>query len=901
MPNLISLLDVYGATTYQWADRVEDGAFPGYEHMLTGPFAMTQRLPGSTARAIVQQSVEAALNNVPAAVAFGGALYGVAPDGTDSGYGDHPYGGGGPQTLSEIARTEDLLGTRARARLYDLDASSVVWTIEGQVTGISRSLSEATLTIQTVDLEAAQNPVPAKTVASVFASADLSGTDATSAPVIVVFGVMRKVRLVLCQSVADTSYDYGPFRKPATGSLVVNNVYRNGRLVAGAEYSLVESPTGYHLIRFAVAQTDANGSPMTIQADVTATEFVNPALAIKFLLSDANYGLGKSVNAASFTAAASAYTSASLAIVGGLGAQRPCLDVLDDLLLHGASLNKNHAGEFLLTVDQASIHTAASVSVGCGDGEWENLDADSISDNTPQTSEVIQTFILRGLLDPGFSGHGGSQYLISSTRTDATQAGRTETRDNPFLGTAAVVEREGHYRWHRMIRERTMVEAEATLDLSVVTLGELVTIHIPALYYTGQVREARQIGWQSSQRDTTITGHYTVQLVDYDAEIFTFAAGVATTTTHAGATALTDYYFTPPGVASSFTVTSSGSLGGAGGDGSAASIVLCQATAPAVNVSHLLFRAHRASQAAYVAEIQVPVAASATVTAEFELTPGVSYDLRVYAQNIANDPGAQLATAVAVTGHTAAGDVTAPDNIANVAATPGTGKAVGVSWDRLDDLTLAEYIIYRDTSADPTDEHARSRTNSYTDTEVAYGNTYHYRVKAIDHSGNPSDDFSNNDSASVVQVGNADSAITASALTAGTLTVNTSGVKISATGDSALSFTFGAFAKIKWWATPFDAGTNSEKAHIGAGSAGGFSGLQIVTPSSTSDNIRLGTSGNSFTNLGLWMTGNIRSSTSIFDGVGDNPPGESSPNRRIKIETDADPPVLVGYIWASDT
>ena len=216
----------------------------------------------------------------------------------------------------------------------------------------------------------------------------------------------------------------------------------------------------------------------------------------------------------------------------------------------------------------------------------------------------------------------------------------------------------------------------------------------------------------------------------------------------------------------------------------------------------------------------------------------------------------------------------------------------------LADPTLDEYIIYRAETADPTSEHARVRANRWTDTDLDYDTTYHYRVKAIDHTGLLSTAFSSPSvNAAVVKVGDSDSAITASALTAGTLTVNTSGVKISATGDSALSFTFGAFAKIKWWATPFDAGTDSEKAHIGAGNDGGFSGLQILTPASALDNIRLGSSGDPFTNLGLWMTGNIRSSDDIFDGT--SAPGESAPNRRIRIENDSG--TLQGYIWASDT
>lgn len=87
----------------------------------------------------------------------------------------------------------------------------------------------------------------------------------------------------------------------------------------------------------------------------------------------------------------------------------------------------------------------------------------------------------------------------------------------------------------------------------------------------------------------------------------------------------------------------------------------------------------------------------------------------------------------------------APDNM-TIQASPQTGSIV-VSWSPAQatyytnapkvSRNLKEYIIYRGTSANPTAEYARSKTNHFEDTAVTLGTTYHYRVKTnntSDHS-----------------------------------------------------------------------------------------------------------------------------------------------------------------------
>jgi hypothetical protein len=166
-------------------------------------------------------------------------------------------------------------------------------------------------------------------------------------------------------------YDYGPIRTPATGVLTVATVYRDGRIVAAAEYSIAAPIPGLSVIRFTRAQRDGQGTPMRIQADLVSTEFhqvdpgpidrgPSPAKVVKFLLEDATYGLGKATAAGSFAQAASDYGAVGYKVSGGLDARTPAVDVLRQLLLRGAVLERDSSGAFTLDVDKASRHALAA-------------------------------------------------------------------------------------------------------------------------------------------------------------------------------------------------------------------------------------------------------------------------------------------------------------------------------------------------------------------------------------------------------------------------------------------------------------------------------------------------------------------------------------------------------------
>jgi len=105
----------------------------------------------------------------------------------------------------------------------------------------------------------------------------------------------------------------------------------------------------------------------------------NPARVIEEILRNPVWGLGQTVNAASFAAAESEFAAAGLdaAVNGALGGdrqQRPAVDVLNELLaLRGARLRylPTGGGAWTITVDSNAV--SPTVTLGYGDGLHQNI------------------------------------------------------------------------------------------------------------------------------------------------------------------------------------------------------------------------------------------------------------------------------------------------------------------------------------------------------------------------------------------------------------------------------------------------------------------------------------------------------------------------------------------------
>jgi len=87
-------------------------------------------------------------------------------------------------------------------------------------------------------------------------------------------------------------------------------------------------------------------------------------------------------------------------------------------------------------------------------------------------------------------------------------------------------------------------------------------------------------------------------------------------------------------------------------------------------------------------------------------------------------------------------DVTAPSSVANLGIGTAEPQNISLSWDGVGDPDLGEYLVFRDTepivssaSLTPLDTLGAEAT-SFADITATNGQTYYYRVAAVDQSGN---------------------------------------------------------------------------------------------------------------------------------------------------------------------
>ena len=252
MVALVSLIDMYCTLQEVNYCDVADGRTPaGYVMKLANPLTFERALPEVSAGVLPPQFATVALSNVNTALATEGSRYGAYLSEGENGYGDFPYGGSGTVTLSELLAVEDLRGKRARGRIFDLDTQTVLYTVDGVIGQPQAGGANASFRIESRQNQVLRQLLPLHRIVDFYPNADLTGAADQDAPVIKPFGVMRKVRVVAVNEVSG-AYDYGCFYKPATGSLTLNTVYREDRVVPVADYSFVEAIPGVYVVRFAL-------------------------------------------------------------------------------------------------------------------------------------------------------------------------------------------------------------------------------------------------------------------------------------------------------------------------------------------------------------------------------------------------------------------------------------------------------------------------------------------------------------------------------------------------------------------------------------------------------------------------------------------------------------------------
>src|SRR5690606_4876686 len=132
------------------------------------------------------------------------------------------------------------------------------------------------------------------------------------------------------------------------------------------------------------------------------------------------------------------------------------------------------------------------------------------------------------------------------------------------------------------------------------------------------------------------------------------------------------------------------------------------------------------------------VGAGSTAYSDSGLAAGTTYTYRVAAYDNAGNQDPQTAEAAETPGPTPPADTTAPSVPQNLGATASGSNQVNLSWTASTDTGgsgLAGYRVYRNGGATPIATVGAGST-AYSDTGLAAGTTYTYRVAAYDNAGN---------------------------------------------------------------------------------------------------------------------------------------------------------------------
>ena len=421
----------------------------------------------------------------------------------------------------DTLHTVDLRGTRVTLTRYDEDSGLTVAEFTGKVSTTALGVGWVDVTAVAPDLSVFEQLVPKGTVTG----ATFPNARDLGAAIPVHFGNPERR---WCPYVNDDrtndQYDYLVGR----GAIAVAQLYRlagDGSLhqVAGSEYTLETTRySGLTTVRFTRRQVDWQNALYPIYADVTGLSAErNFARAVKTLLSDSTYGLGQSVNAASFTAAEAQVDPTTgtevtgLYCDGSLCEPRAAMDVLRELLMvRGLRLNMNADGEWTVTVDTQQADVRMTVHDGTGDGA-RNL----VSVVTPRERPPLENSVRDYRLAYKWDRIGG--YRLEAARAVHSGVGRDVVLQNQFLRDRTAADKVVHYLSRREVYGNEFVDVLLAQEARQLAPGDRVTLDYAPLAFSSAPMEVRQVS-------KALTG-ISARLAPWNAAFYSYTAGTLPT------------------------------------------------------------------------------------------------------------------------------------------------------------------------------------------------------------------------------------------------------------------------------------------------------------------------------------------------------------------------------------
>ena len=434
---------------------------------------------------------------------------------------------------------------------------------------------------------------------------------------------------------SDFGYEFGAWR---TGTGVsVANAYLNGRRMAPSEYTVVSPLPGVSALKLTLEDDRPPPDGAVVHADFTSTEFTdNPARVARFFLEDPHHGLGRRVDAASFTAAATALTTGRQIAVGGAVTRlTPAATLLQEFLLHGSVLTHSANGTIGMQVDGPG--TQAALELGHNDETgWHNF--------TPANAAPVRaaaqpkSLLVRGVLDPGFEGEP-ERWLATTKRSRTFPRGAEQEIQYRYIVDPDSLDRQAHYLWEQMQAQATPLTGDLAVtepDAYALDVGDRLIVTVPGL---GLARADYRIGGFQSRG-----ARFGLTLHPYRAAAFTYAAGTDREI-EPQARQLVDYSRTQPQPPTSLVVSADALRDLP--DGTHEVSVTASVTAPDAPVDQIYFKLVKTGGVATEAAETVPCTPDQTaVSATLRAESGAAYTLEAYAEMSTNDAGFRRGDAV---------------------------------------------------------------------------------------------------------------------------------------------------------------------------------------------------------------------------------------------------------------
>lgn len=390
--------------------------------------------------------------------------------------------------------TGDPRGQVLVLRRYDTYTGVVEVSFTGKITDCIMGVGAVEITATAPDLRVFEQEIP-KGVVSVAAFTSTAAD--VGDPIDLVVGVVQRKRLPYVKD--DTSsniYEY----LVGYGVLTVSALYRDGpdktlHLVNASEYSVVTGVYGgCTVVRFTTRQLNFQNGFHSLYADITGLSAErNFVRAIRTLLSNATYGLGESVNAASFDAAEAQLDPVNGTAVTGLycdGVFRPrqAQDILRDLLMvRGMRLSMNASGEWTILVDTEQSSEKLHIRDGSGDGERTLLEA-SKRRRRPSSDMVADVVLRFGFNDVERTDNPGLE-----VRQTVNATGRDLPAKHPYISNTTTADKVAYYLAMREKYGSETVEAVVGQEGRKLQPGDLVRLTYAPLGFSAQTMEVRSV------------------------------------------------------------------------------------------------------------------------------------------------------------------------------------------------------------------------------------------------------------------------------------------------------------------------------------------------------------------------------------------------------------------------